>query len=172
VTDRDTGKPVFLESENCSDLTGALTASASLPLASRPVHLDGHTYLDGGCSLNIPVGRAIEEGHRKIVAVLTRDRSFTRREEQGKPTRAAQAAFYRRYPEMKAAARYSPKRYNEERAELFRLEEEGRIFVIAPSRPITVSRFEKDLDALSALYRMGYEDTKTALGALRDYLDS
>jgi len=172
VTDRDTGKPAFLTEENCSDMTRALIASASLPLASRPVILDGHTYLDGGCSLNIPVEWAIGEGHGKVVAVLTRDRTYRRKETQGRPTRAAQAAYYRHHPEMKDAARRSPGRYNEERDAIFRLEQEGRVFVIAPSEPVTVGRFENDLDALVKLYRMGYRDAENALDALRTYLDS
>lgn len=172
VTDRDTGKPAFLTPENCSDMTKALVASASLPLASRPVSLDGHTYLDGGCSLNIPVEWALEQGHEKVVAVLTRDRAYRRKETQGRSARAVQAAYYRRRPEMKEAARRSPERYNEERARIFRLEEEGRIFVIAPSEPVTVGRFESNLDALVALYRMGYRDAEASLDRLRAYLDS
>jgi len=122
--------------------------------------------------IELTVAVAIGEGHGKVVAVLTRDRTYRRKETQGRPTRAAQAAYYRHHPEMKDAARRSPGRYNEERDAIFRLEQEGRVFVIAPSEPVTVGRFENDLDALVKLYRMGYRDAENALDALRTYLDS
>lgn len=38
-----------------------------------------------------------------------------------------------------------------------RFEEEGRITVIRPLRPIEVSRMEKDIAKLTALYKEGYE---------------
>jgi predicted patatin/cPLA2 family phospholipase len=38
-----------------------------------------------------------------------------------------------------------------------RLEEEGRIIVIRPIRPIEVSRTEKDTAKLTALYNEGYQ---------------
>ncbi len=46
----------------------------------------------------------------------------------------------------------------------------GEIFLIAPSKPVTVSRFDGDMDRLGALYRQGYRDMKSRLDLLKDYL--
>ena len=44
-----------------------------------------------------------------------------------------------------------------------RLEEDGRITVIRPIRPIEVGRMEKDTAKLSALYQEGYEIAKKVI---------
>ena len=38
-----------------------------------------------------------------------------------------------------------------------RLEDEGRITVIRPVKPVNVSRMEKDTSKLAALYQEGYD---------------
>ena len=50
------------------------------------------------------------------------------------------------------------------------LEKDGRIFVIAPSEPVTVKRVEGDMDKLGNLYWLGYNDAKRNLFALTKYL--
>lgn len=54
--------------------------------------------------------------------------------------------------------------------EIDRLEEEGKIFVIRPPRPVTVSRLERNRKNLEALYREGREEGEKRLEALRAYL--
>ena len=51
-----------------------------------------------------------------------------------------------------------------------RLEEEGRILVIRPRRPVEVRRTEKDRAKLLALINEGREEAKAALPALERYL--
>ena len=46
----------------------------------------------------------------------------------------------------------------------------GEIFLIAPSRPVTVTRFDGDMDKLGALYLLGFSDMKSRLAELRGYL--
>ncbi len=48
------------------DLIEPLLASAALPAAYPPVTIDGHVYIDGGVIENVPIGRAVELGCRKI----------------------------------------------------------------------------------------------------------
>ena len=45
-----------------------------------------------------------------------------------------------------------------------------KIYVIAPSRPIDISRLEGDMEKLGGLYFLGYEDAKKQLPAIREYL--
>ena len=55
-------------------------------------------------------------------------------------------------------------------AKIDQLEKDGRIFVIAPSEPVTVKRVEGDMDKLGNLYWLGYNDAKRNLFALTKYL--
>ena len=56
ASDADTGKPVYKKLETCddADLTW-MRASASMPLVSKPVKIDGYTLLDGGMTDSIPL---------------------------------------------------------------------------------------------------------------------
>ncbi len=45
-----------------------------------------------------------------------------------------------------------------------RLEEEGRIIVIRPQRPVVVGRMEKDIRKLNDLYEEGYACAEAVLG--------
>ena len=47
------------------------------------------------------------------------------------------------------------------------LEEEGRIVVIRPQKPVEVGRMEKDTSRLSALYDEGYAVASAALPRIR-----
>ena len=42
--------------------------------------------------------------------------------------------------------------------------------MIAPSKPVTVTRFEKDIEKLGELYWLGYHDAEEQLEALQEYL--
>ena len=73
-TDLDTGKPVYHECPNgdVEDIEW-MRASASIPVASRPVKLEGKRLLDGGVSDPIPVKWMLSRGYEKNVVVLTRE---------------------------------------------------------------------------------------------------
>lgn len=169
ATDCQTGRPVYFEKGICSDIFQAIRASASMPVFSCMVPLDGKKYLDGGCSVNIPLLWALEQEFEKIVVVRTRDRSFRKSEESG-GLKTLQKMLYRRYPEFLKALWESTKRYNEECDLVDELERQGRIFVIAPSEPVTVTRLEKDMEKLGDLYWKGQKDAQVQLDALREYL--
>lgn len=49
-------------------------------------------------------------------------------------------------------------RYNKTMDLIEKLEDEGKIMVIRPVKPIQVGRMEKDTDKLRALYMEGYEE--------------
>ena len=53
--------------------------------------------------------------------------------------------------------------YNETRDFVFQLEREGKAIVIAPREPVDLSRFERDIPKLRALYEEGFADAEKAL---------
>lgn len=169
ATDCQTGKPVYFEKGICSDIFQGIRASASMPVFSCMVPLDGKKYLDGGCSVNIPLQWALEQGYEKIVVVRTRDKSY-RKAGESKTLDHLQRVLYHRYPQFLRMLRQSAERYNAECDLVDELERQGRIFVIAPSEPVTVTRLEKDMEKLGELYWKGQQDAQTQLEALRKYL--
>lgn len=164
-----TGKEEVFEAGKCEDIFLASQASASMPYVSKPIQIGEDLYLDGGCCCKVPYQWALDEGFDKIVVIRTRDRSF-RKEIAPLKNRAAANTVYRHYPEFAHAVEHSDEMYNAQCEELERLELEGRIFTIAPSRPVDISRLEGDMDKLGSLYDLGYMDARNHLDGLTDYL--
>lgn len=50
-------------------LVDAAYASSALPVFYPPLQLDGHAYVDGGVTRELPIGRAEEEGAERIIAI-------------------------------------------------------------------------------------------------------
>ena len=165
ATNMLTGETEYFEKGKCN-LSGAVRASATVPFVSRPVVMHGVPYLDGGCSTKIPFEWAVDEGYKKIIVVKTREWEFVRDEAPIKKSRL----FYGKYPNFIHAMDTVNAKFNVMTEELKRLHNLGEIFVIAPSKPVTVTRFEKDIEKLGELYWLGYHDAEEQLEALQEYL--
>ena len=169
----DTGTPAFFEKNDRGNDIGyiyrAIQASASMPYISKMVEIDGQHHLDGGCHTRVPFRWALDRGHSKVVVVRTRNRNY--RKKDSFFTRHMPGIAYRNYPEFAQALVGAADRYNRDCEVMDRLEAEGRIFVIAPSRPVSVGRLEPDMEKLGDLYQLGYRDAKAAIVRLRQYLD-
>lgn len=84
--------------------------------------------------------------------VLTRNRGY--RKNEGHPRFLN--LFYRKYPALQKAIADRNTVYNRTMDLIERLEDEGRITVIRPLRPVEVGRMEKDTAKLRALYEEGH----------------
>lgn len=166
ATDCLTGQTVYFEKGRCSDIVEAVRASATMPMISPMVMIDGRPYLDGGCSCKIPYQWALDQGFDKIVVIKTREPAFRKNEK----TSQTAMRVYRKYPEFAKKLAQSPIDYNHQCDEIETLHEEGRLLRFAPTKPVTVSRIEKDLEKLGDLYHLGYDDCIAGLNTLRAYL--
>ena len=61
--------------------------------------------------------------------------------------------------------------YNATLDEIDRDTAAGEAFLLAPSEPVTISRFEKDVEKLGALYELGRKDMADHLDELKAYLE-
>ena len=170
ATNCTTGHPEFFEKGKVGDIFQAIRASASMPFVSRPVIVDGKPCLDGGCSVKVPFQWAIDQGYNKVVVVRTRHKSHRRKLRPlfGPVTRL----YYRRYPLLASSLATGNQRSNDDCCQMERLEQAGRIFVIAPSRAVNNGRLEGNMEVLGGLYYLGYNDTKRLLPQLKHYLES
>ncbi len=164
------GSQMFFEKSNCTDMFKAVQASASMPYVSAKVKVDGVPCLDGGCADKIPYEWAFDEGDEKVVVVRTRHKDF-RYDVKDKKSRAPYLFYgHGRDKTFADEIATSESRYNEKCDKLIRDHENGKIFMISPSSPVSVSRLEKDMEKLGDWYWLGYNDTMDCMPALKKYL--
>lgn len=159
-----TGKAEYFEERQSSArVMDIVRASSSLPFVSPITYVDGVPMLDGGIVDSIPVQYAMDMGYDRLVVVLTRNRGY--RKKNGSMPLAK--AMYRKYPLLQKALSQRNAVYNRTMELVERLEDEGRIIVIRPVKPVQVGRMEKDTAKLAALYDEGYDVASRLIGALR-----
>lgn len=148
-----TGKAEYLEEKHdAGRVMDIVRASSSLPFVTRITYVDTVPMLDGGICDSIPVEYALSQGFADITVVLTRNRGYRKSEKPNPFLRL----FYRKYPELQKAIANRNKEYNRTMTLIEQLEDEGKITVIRPLRPIEVTRMEKDTTKLRRLYDEGY----------------
>ena len=148
-----TGKAEYLEEKHdAGRVMDIVRASSSLPFVTRITYVDSVPMLDGGICDSIPVEYALSQGFADITVVLTRNRGYRKSEKPNPFLRL----FYRKYPELQKAIANRNKEYNRTMTLIEQLEDEGKITVIRPLRPIEVTRMEKDTTKLRRLYDEGY----------------
>jgi len=155
-TDVETGKPVY---KLCKTLRGEkidwVRASASMPLASRIVELEGYKLLDGGVTDSIPLAAFRKLGYRRCVVITTRPNGYRKKPNRMLPLLKR---VYRDYPQFVEAMACRHLAYNRQLDELARLEKEGQILVIRPSSPLQIKRTERDPGRIKEMYDLGYAD--------------
>lgn len=166
ATNCRTGEAEYFEKGKCGDIMSAIKASASMPFISSMVPIGDGLYLDGGCSCKIAYRWALDQGYEKIVIVRTRDRAFRKKEK----VKHSAKRFYRNYPAFAKKLDSSNADYNAQLNEIDELEKSGRVFVVAPEKPVDVSRVEGNMEKLGSLYWTGYHDGKESLLQIKEYL--
>ena len=121
-------------------------AANSLPLIAKVTFIDGIPMLDGGMADAIPIEKALEEGWRKIIVVLTREASYCKKEKVN-PYLAATKWVYHKYPKFLELIEGRAKRYNDAIETIGRLEKEGRAFVLRPTS-VVVGNNETNVNKL------------------------
>ena len=169
-TNCKTGEPEYFSKNKSEDIFKAIQASASMPYVSKMVEIGNGLYLDGGCSDKIAYKWAIEQGFKKIIVVRTRQMEY-RKSETNPIVQRMTKRLYGKYPAFERKLESMNEDYNKQCEELIQLENEGRIFTIAPSLPVNVGRVESDMEKLGDLYYMGYLDGLNQMQKLKEYLE-
>ncbi len=166
ATDVATGKCVF---HKCTDGGEKdlkwMQASASMPVVSRPVSVDGYVLLDGGISDSVPYRYMEELGYRHNLIILTQPESY--RKSKASPV---MKLLLRKYPAIAEAMEVRHEMYNRQMDEIKEREQSGEAFVIRPSEPLGISRTERDPDMLERVYRIGRGCAESALPELKRFL--
>lgn len=168
-TDMETGKPFYKVIKDAKHDIDYIQASSSLPLLSRPVEREGRKLLDGGVGDSIPISYMVNHGYDKNIVVLTQCADYRKGKNNLLPIIRHN---YKKYPKFVEALADRHIRYNKTLDELKQLEKEGKAFVIRPSNPVTISRVEKNVEKLQALYEEGYNDALRQYQAMKEYLSN
>lgn len=167
-TDVHTGEPVY---HKCK--TGGendiewMRASASMPLVSRTVKIDGFSLLDGGIADSIPVRFFESIGYARNVIILTQPKGFVKKKNKLLP---AIRARYVRYPAFTAAVADRHERYNDTTEYISMLEQAGKAYVLRPPIPLEIGSAERDPRQLRRVYDTGRAVAEMHMAELEEFV--
>ena len=167
-TDVVTGRPVY---RCCDDISGDrlfdwIRASASMPVVSRVVEIDGYRLLDGGMSDSIPLAYFESLGYDGCIVVLTQPRSY--RKSPSKALPLIRMAL-RRYPHIIELMRTRHEMYNEQLRYVAEAEAAGRCMVISPEAPLPIGHISHSPAAMQQVYDLGRQAALRVLPRLTEY---
>ncbi len=167
ITNMINGEAEYVQITDIFEQMDTLRASGSMPYVSTPVIINDTPYMDGAVTDNIPFEWMSTRNVDRMVVVLTRDISYKKRAMSKLLTNGM---YKKKYPKFAASLIKRHLRYAGQIADLRKLEDEGSVFVIRPSRPIRMSRIERKPEKLQEAYELGIKDAKDCMDRLKSYL--
>lgn len=167
-TDIETGEAVYHKYEGKRDHGfDWIRASASMPLVSKIVEIEGKKLLDGGMADSIPVREFEKMGFLKNVVVLTQPEDYVKSKN---PLIPLMKLKYRKYPKLVETMARRHRLYNETLGYIKEKEKRGELLVIRPESALPLSKTEKDPEKLRAVYNLGRSVAEKRLKEIREYL--
>lgn len=167
-TNVETGKAIHkrLDNGDAKDMQ-YFRASASMPVVSRIVEVDGYKLLDGGITDSIPLAAMERRGYPRNVVVLTQPSGYIKEKNGMLPLIRV---TMRNYPKLIKAMEVRHIRYNKQTAYVHAQELAGDAFVIRPPYPLGISRTEHDPAELRRVYDLGRAEMESRLRELKEFL--
>ena len=167
-TNVDTGRPLYHKFTNGKGKDMQyFTATASMPLVSQIVEIDGYKLLDGGVADSIPIKFWEHKGYNKNVVVLTQPLGYIKKPNKMLPIIELK---YKDYPAFVKAIRTRHIRYNRTIDYIRQKELSGEIFVIRPPKALEIGGMEHNPDELRRVYEIGTNTMEENLKALRQFM--
>lgn len=167
-TDAETGEPVYKQLDDMTDEgLDWIRASASMPIVSRPVQLEGRKLLDGGIVNSIPLKHFQEIGYERNIVVLTQPKGFFKKRTKLMPL------FHltmRKYPAIIQAMGRRHLMYNEQLRYLAQEERKGNILLIHPDDTLPIGRTEQNEKKMHQVYQMGRAAAEKKLSEITGFL--
>jgi len=169
ATSLTSGVTKFFSNKEKDIFFDAIKASSSMPLVSKAVEIKNDYYLDGGCSTKLPIKFVLDNNFPKPIVILTREYGY-RRKEKSKEFNL-ERIVYKHYPKFIKALENANRQYNDDSELIENLAKEKKLYLITPSKPVHISRLEKDMEKLGSLYELGYSDCKKQIDQIKEYLN-
>ena len=166
ATDIQTGKPVYhLCTDGGSEDMLWFQASASMPVVSKPVKINGSLLLDGGITDAVPYMFMEKQGYHRNVIVLTQPKGYRK-----EPVSGVIRIMLRRYPHVSAAMAVRHQMYNQQMKEIDQQEAAGESLVIRPPQSLKIGYAEKNPDELERVYQIGVREAEKRIEDIRSFL--
>lgn len=169
ATNCETGTAEYFELKDMKKDITYLQASCSIPMFSNMVDIDGYKLVDGGVADSIPIEYALNQGYKKNIVILTRDKTY--RKNKVKFTSFIRSR-YKKYPKLVKSIENRHINYNKSLDLVNSLEKKGDALVIRPKFPVKVSQIEKNIDKLTQLYNDGYNDAKESYNDIINFINN
>ena len=167
-TDVETGQPVYKQLSKCSETTyDWIRASASMPLCSRVVCLEGYKLLDGGVSDSIPLEWAETNGYERNVVILTQPRGYRKQRTRLMPL---MRIGLRKYPNMVEAMDKRHVMYNRQLDYVDEAERGGRCLVIRPDGKLPIGHVCHNPEQMEHVYQTGRRAGLQYINEIKKYL--
>lgn len=169
-TDVETGRAVYKKLEKAGDDTyDWIRASASMPLFSRVISLEGYKLLDGGVADSIPLEYFEGIGYHRNIVILTQPEGYVK---PHNPFMPLMRLSLRRYPRMIEALDRRHIMYNQQLEYVRDAERQGRCLVIRPETKIPIGHVSHNPDQMRRVYDMGRQTGERNIKAIQQFLNT
>lgn len=166
-TDVETGLPVYKKLEESTHLTyDWIRASASMPLASKVVELEGMKVLDGGVADSIPLKFFESIGYGRNVVILTQPEGYVKEHNRLMPL---MRIALKKYPKMIEALDQRHIMYNRQLEYVRQAEQEGRCIVIRPDDKLPIGHISHDPEEMQRVYELGRDTGLRNIDRLKEF---
>ena len=152
-TDVVSGKPVYRKCDFGGDrLYEWIRASASMPMVSNVVELDGYRLLDGGITDSIPLQYFESIGYDRNIVILTQPKGYRKRPFGFAPF---VRLMLRKYPKVAELMAVRHEMYNAQIEYVEQAEAEGRCTVIRPESALPIGHISHSPSDMQLVYDLG-----------------
>lgn len=167
-TDVETGEPIYKRLMKADDECYEwIRASASMPLASKIVNINGRKVLDGGISDSIPLKFMQQQGYEKNIVVTTQPAGYVKEKNSFLPLMRLQL---RRYPRFLDAVANRHEMYNAQLEYVSEQERQGKTLVLRPESALTIGHITHDADKMWETYNIGRALAEKRLEEIKEYV--
>jgi predicted patatin/cPLA2 family phospholipase len=142
-------------------------ASASMPLVSNIVKLNGQRLLDGGVADSIPLAFFQKQGYQRNIVVLTQPKGYRKQPNKLMPLMHLQL---HRHPKMLKALAERHIMYNKEVDLVLQEERKGNVFVLQPQIKLTIGHTSHNPKKMQETYEHGRKVATEELEKLKQFL--
>ena len=143
-------------------------ASASIPIVSKPVMIDGVGYLDGGIDNSIPFEYLESLGYNKNIIILTKPKGYRKKRIKH---RILLKHFLKKMPKVKDKVMVRHLIYNKQMDDIDDRENKGISLVIRPPKKLKIGTMEKNRKKIQAVYDLGREEALKRLDEIKTFLN-
>ncbi len=168
VTNAETGKSEYMDGKDLDERCTMIRATCAIPLFFPPIKINNTDYFDGGLCDPIPIRKAINDGNKKHLIILTRPEGYVKTLSKGNV--AAAKILNKKYPKLKDTFLTRHLQYNETVKFCEQLEAEGKAIILRPTSVDGIESFEKDLNKITHAYEHGYNMAMNRIDEIRSLL--